>query len=86
MEFVRRDIVHHIFHLKLERFNQHELERKRERELDQLNMSGPEDSGNYLKDSSGKAVVQQARHDDKVGRNEPCSCGSGKKSKKCCDK
>lgn len=21
----------------------------------------------------------------KVGRNEPCPCGSGKKSKKCCD-
>jgi len=21
---------------------------------------------------------------DKVGRNDPCSCGSGKKSKKCC--
>ncbi len=84
MEFVRRDIVHHIFHLKLERFNQHELERKREQELDQLNMSGPEDSGNYLNDSSGKVVVKQVRHEDKVGRNEPCACGSGKKSKKCC--
>ncbi|MHC4092306.1 MAG: SEC-C metal-binding domain-containing protein [Planctomycetota bacterium] len=24
------------------------------------------------------------RHDDKVGRNEPCTCGSGKKYKKCC--
>lgn len=24
------------------------------------------------------------RPDPKVGRNEPCPCGSGKKSKKCC--
>jgi len=24
--------------------------------------------------------------DEKVGRNEPCPCGSGKKHKKCCGK
>ena len=24
--------------------------------------------------------------DKKIGRNEPCSCGSGKKYKKCCGK
>jgi preprotein translocase subunit SecA len=30
-------------------------------------------------------VVSQ-RHDDKVGRNDPCPCGSGKKYKKCCGK
>jgi preprotein translocase subunit SecA len=23
-------------------------------------------------------------HHDKVGRNDPCPCGSGKKYKKCC--
>lgn len=85
MEFVRRDIVHHIFHLKLERFNNHELERKRERELDQLSMSaGPENGGNALGKSKGGAVIQQARQEDKHGRNEPCPCGSGKKYKKCC--
>lgn len=26
------------------------------------------------------------RNDNKVGRNEPCPCGSGKKYKKCCGK
>ncbi len=33
-------------------------------------------------------VSQKAKHDDgtKVGRNEPCPCGSGKKFKKCCGK
>ena len=87
MEFVRRDIVHHIFHLKLERFNQHELERKRERELDQLSMiAGPDNGGNALNEGKGKSTVvqQQIRHEDKHGRNEPCPCGSGKKYKKCC--
>jgi len=24
------------------------------------------------------------RHENKVGRNDPCPCGSGKKYKKCC--
>jgi preprotein translocase subunit SecA len=87
MQFVRRDIVHHIFHLKLERFNQHELERKREQELDQLSMiAGPENGGNALSESKGKVAVQQVRHEEKPGRNEPCACGSGKKAKKCCQK
>jgi preprotein translocase subunit SecA len=35
--------------------------------------------------SEGEMVVQQIRRDQpKVGRNDPCPCGSGKKYKKCC--
>ena len=30
--------------------------------------------------------VKPKKVKDKVGRNEPCSCGSGKKYKKCCGK
>lgn len=29
-------------------------------------------------------AAQMARRPPKVGRNEPCPCGSGKKFKKCC--
>jgi uncharacterized protein YecA (UPF0149 family) len=29
-------------------------------------------------------AMQLARKPPKVGRNEPCPCGSGKKFKKCC--
>ena len=33
----------------------------------------------------GKIVHAQLKRDEKiVGRNDPCSCGSGKKYKKCC--
>ena len=32
------------------------------------------------------AVVPYVREGPKVGRNEPCPCGSGKKYKKCCGK
>lgn len=75
MDHVRFDIIHHIFHVNLERFNQHELERKRERELEKLNMIG----GDISAEPSQRKV-------DKVGRNAPCPCSSGKKYKKCCGK
>jgi hypothetical protein len=35
--------------------------------------------GNYLNDNIGTV-----KNTKKVGRNEPCPCGSGKKHKKCC--
>ena len=31
----------------------------------------------------GKSAVPYVRNDRKVGRNEPCPCGSGKKFKQC---
>ena len=34
--------------------------------------------------STAAAPAQQPVHVDKVGRNDPCPCGSGKKYKKCC--
>ncbi|HVH89325.1 MAG TPA: SEC-C metal-binding domain-containing protein, partial [Terriglobales bacterium] len=50
-----------------------EFRRKKERELQQARMAG-----------AGEALVQQRRVGEKVGRNDPCPCGSGKKYKKCC--
>ncbi|NLA88007.1 MAG: hypothetical protein GX847_12155 [Clostridiales bacterium] len=34
--------------------------------------------------SSKRATGNQPVHVVKIGRNEPCPCGSGKKYKKCC--
>ena len=35
--------------------------------------------------SSGSGAIRPLRNTDrKVGRNDPCPCGSGKKYKKCC--
>jgi uncharacterized protein YecA (UPF0149 family) len=31
-----------------------------------------------------EAKGQLRKEEDKVGRNDPCPCGSGKKFKKCC--
>ena len=32
----------------------------------------------------GRMVQAPVRNENKVGRNDPCPCGSGKKYKKCC--
>ena len=42
---------------------------------------GLADDGDYLDEAPALPYVRPA---EKVGRNEPCPCGSGKKYKKCC--
>jgi preprotein translocase subunit SecA len=44
--------------------------------------TGREDPG-YHDPSKGKSVADPVRVEKKVGRNEPCPCGSGKKYKHC---
>ena len=51
------------------------FQRKKKRELEQARMAG---SGEMQK------VQQVVRGAAKVGRNDPCPCGSGNKYKKCC--
>jgi preprotein translocase subunit SecA len=50
-----------------------EFQRKKQRELDAAQFAGAGDA----------AQAAQRRMGDKVGRNDPCPCGSGKKYKKC---
>lgn len=76
MQDIRRITTHHIFHVNTERFDSHELEKKREREMDEINML----SGHNAEEGGGQPQAVRA---DQPGRNEPCSCGSGKKYKKC---
>jgi preprotein translocase subunit SecA len=51
-----------------------EFQRRKRRELDQARLAG----------GGAATPVQQVVRGDKVGRNDPCPCGSGKKYKKCC--
>jgi preprotein translocase subunit SecA len=51
------------------------FQRKKRRELDQARMAG---SGEF------QQIQQVVRGQAKVGRNDPCPCGSGRKYKKCC--
>ncbi|HXG34835.1 MAG TPA: preprotein translocase subunit SecA [Bryobacteraceae bacterium] len=49
------------------------VQRKKERELAEIQFAG-----------AGAVAAQPVVKGKKVGRNEPCPCGSGKKYKKCC--
>jgi preprotein translocase subunit SecA len=51
------------------------FQRRKRRELEQARMAGAGDR---------QPVQQVVRSSAKVGRNDPCPCGSGKKYKKCC--
>jgi preprotein translocase subunit SecA len=51
------------------------FQRKKKRELEQARMAGAGDT---------QTVQQVVRSGEKIGRNDPCPCGSGKKYKRCC--
>lgn len=70
---IQEDIVKYIFNVTIE------TETKREKVAKITNTSG----GDGVANRKPKTVVRKER---KVGRNEPCPCGSGKKYKKCCGK
>jgi preprotein translocase subunit SecA len=57
----------------------------------EVTYSGPEATSSAafqpsqtVNDRTAAAVKTVVRNNPKVGRNDPCSCGSGKKYKKCC--
>ncbi len=80
LEQIKWDIVGHLFRLKPEEYSAsaiEKIEREKDKELDalQFNTSEPE---------AGSQPVQ--RKGEKVGRNDLCPCGSGKKYKHCCGK
>jgi preprotein translocase subunit SecA len=52
-----------------------DIRRKKERELEQVQMAGGGDGS--------ASSVKQVIKGEKIGRNDPCPCGSGKKYKKC---
>lgn len=81
MRSVRYEIVHHIFHLDIEKFDQHQIEQRREHELRDMQLKGGQETT-----IAGVTVATPPPVPSKpigVGRNDPCPCGSGKKFKKC---
>jgi preprotein translocase subunit SecA len=73
---IRQEVTQKLFLVKLareEEVAEMEAEQRRQR-LALTRQSGPQ--------SAAQNPVK--RDDDKIGRNAPCPCGSGKKYKKCC--
>ncbi|MDR9468943.1 preprotein translocase subunit SecA [Marinospirillum sp.] len=88
---VRRDVVRILSHVKIrtpEEVEEIERQRKAEAELLQQRQKARHDSpapaAGEAQQRSGEAAAQPFKREyPKVGRNEPCPCGSGKKYKQC---
>jgi preprotein translocase subunit SecA len=79
MQQVKWNIIQHLFRIRPEDFGAaqvHEIEQEREKELASMQIGG---------DETGRPQTVR-REKPKVGRNQPCPCGSGKKYKHCCGK
>ena len=71
---IKESTLKALSHLRLQRVAEEELKHKEQPQ--DLNYSGA--------DESGEAQKTYKREQPKVGRNDPCPCGSGKKYKRCC--
>ncbi|WP_114418564.1 preprotein translocase subunit SecA [Marinospirillum perlucidum] len=86
---VRRDVVRILSHVKIrtpEEVEELERQRKAEAELLQQRQKAQHDApaAPGQKESAGEQQGQPFKREyPKVGRNEPCPCGSGKKYKQC---
>lgn len=73
---IRRDVVDRLMEVLREDGRSAELEALRRAEVQR---------SHKLRESVlGRTVTPHVRTAPKVGRNDPCPCGSGKKHKKCC--
>ena len=69
---IKEETLQKLFHIQIQREDQ--VQEMRAEQEDQPMFYGP---------AEGPAKRQAVRKDAKVGRNDPCPCGSGKKYKKC---
>src|SRR5690606_10018554 len=95
LDSMKRDVARVLSHVRVQsREEMEEIERRRkeelEREMARAKLRHDETSAAQSEADSGQqgqatpdTFVRQER---KVGRNEPCPCGSGKKYKQCCGK
>lgn len=71
LDTIQHDVAHAIYHVKFER------------------REAPAQAPSAMAQAAGRGVVSskqplRAGGKKKIGRNEPCPCGSGKKYKHCC--
>lgn len=88
LELVQDDMVRWIFHLQVEKEPEPIYNPYRN-----LQMSGGEYNPSMMGGANGPddftaapQPMMPVQNRNKVGRNDPCPCGSGKKYKKCCQK
>jgi preprotein translocase subunit SecA len=73
---IRENTMKALTHLRIEAVKQEELKHEEQEDVKYVGGNEPAD----------KKPDTVRRVDPKVGRNDPCPCGSGQKYKKCCGK
>jgi len=82
LERIKRDTIQKLFAIQIAK-QEEAKEVKLERKQTFFLSRGPEPSprGGEVEEGRGMTVRREGK---KIGRNDPCPCGSGKKYKKCC--
>ncbi|BCJ08730.1 MULTISPECIES: preprotein translocase subunit SecA [unclassified Pseudomonas] len=92
LESIKRDTIRVLSHVQVRREDPAEEEARLRREAEELasrmqfqHAAAPGLEGEQLAEEGAEVAVASApvRNDMKLGRNEPCWCGSGKKFKHC---
>ncbi len=93
---IRSTIVHTIFKINVDivpieekkQLSEEEFNYQGGGEIQQFSTAPKENSANNerTKEEKPKKKQQPIVNKEKIGRNDPCPCGSGKKYKKCCGK
>jgi preprotein translocase subunit SecA len=78
---LKSDVVERLFKVQIKSDDDVE-EIAPEPHVEEVTLSRGEEAGEEEKEEKKEKPV--TRHGAKVGRNDPCPCGSGKKYKKCC--
>jgi len=81
MEQVNKEIVSFLTKANLP--EQTSVKQEQQQTQEKLQTGRQDIGGGSNQSSKPKPKVQPVRVEQKVGRNEPCPCGSGKKFKQC---
>ena len=92
LESVKHDTIRILSHVKVRREDAAEEEARQRRQAEEMakrmqfkheSLESPSDEGNEGKSEQTVAAAPITREGPKVGRNDACPCGSGKKYKQC---
>jgi preprotein translocase subunit SecA len=92
LESVKHDTIRILSHVKVRREDAAEEEARQRRQAEEMakrmqfkheSVESPSDEGNESKSEQTAAAAPVTREGPKVGRNDACPCGSGKKYKQC---
>ena len=92
LERLKQEVVRILSHLQIKRRDEAELiEQKRREEAERQQLAFQHAQASALPEAEQESAQQveapqqpMVRDTPKVGRNDPCPCGSGKKYKQCC--